>query len=206
MPSCNKRIYFGDDFFDLFDAVYEPAEDTFLFGENLEVKDGDQVLDMGTGCGLLGILAAKNAKNVIAVDLNPNAIQCAKMNAKLNHVQDKIHFVQSSLFSALNLKASFDLILFNSPYLPSEDGEESSWIGRSWAGGPSGRNVVDRFITQVPLHLKRHGRILLMQSTLTGLEETIEKFGNVGLFACVKAERKLPFFETLILVEAKAKD
>jgi hypothetical protein len=42
-----------------------------------------------------------------------------------------------------------------------------------------------------------------MQSTLTGLEETLRKFGAQGLKASVKAELKLPFFETLTLIEAK---
>ena len=55
-----------------------------------------------------------------------------------------------------------------------------------------------------PLHLKPNGRVLLMQSTLTGVEETLRKFSEQGLKATVKAERKLPFFETLTLIEAKA--
>jgi hypothetical protein len=42
-----------------------------------------------------------------------------------------------------------------------------------------------------------------MQSTLTGVKETIQKFSSQGLNARVKAECKLPFFETLTLIEAK---
>ena len=87
MPCPSKRIHFGDYVFDLYDDVYEPAEDTFLFAENLDVKEGERVLDVGTGCGLLGILAAKKAWNVVAVDLNPYAIRCAKENSDLNGVQ-----------------------------------------------------------------------------------------------------------------------
>jgi hypothetical protein len=41
-----------------------------------------------------------------------------------------------------------------------------------------------------------------MQSTLTGVEETIKNFSLHGLKADVKAEQKLPFFETLTLIEA----
>ncbi len=88
--------------------------------------------------------------------------------------------------------------------MPSEKGEEASWIGRAWAGGANGREVVDQFIFEVPSHLKPHGRVLLMQSTLTGVEETIRKFIEQGLKAHVKAEQKLPFFETLTLIEATA--
>jgi release factor glutamine methyltransferase len=62
---------------------------------------------------------------------------------------------------------------------------------------------MDHFILQVPAHLKADGRVLLMQSTLTGVEETISRFKEQQLRASVKAEHKLPFFETLTLIEAK---
>ena len=199
-----KRVHFGGFVFNVYEEVYEPAEDTCLLAENLDIKEGDRVLDVGTGCGLLGILAAKNACNVVAVDLNPFAIRCAKENSDLNGVRRKMDFVQASLFAALNQNFTFDLILFNAPYLPSEENETESWIERAWAGGANGREVVDRFICIVPRHLNPNGRVLLMQSTLTGVEETLRAFRACGLKACVKAECKLPFFETLTLIQASA--
>ena len=64
MPCPTKRTHFGDYVFDVYEDVYEPAEDTSLFAENIDVKEGELVLDVGTGCGLLGILAAKKAVGV----------------------------------------------------------------------------------------------------------------------------------------------
>ena len=198
-----KRVHFGKFVLDICEDVYEPAEDSFLFAENLDVEKGAEVLDVGTGSGLLAIVAAEKAVSVVAVDFNPYAIRCAKENSVLNNMRDKMAFIQSGLLAVFNESAKFDLILFNAPYLPSAENEEDSWIVRSWAGGVNGRQIIDQFILQAPLHLKTNGRILLMQSTLANAEETIQKFEECDLKAKIKVERQLPFFETLTLIEAK---
>jgi release factor glutamine methyltransferase len=204
MPFSVKRATFGKYKFDVSENVYEPAEDSFLFAENIDIEKEALVLDVGTGCGVLGILAAEKAAYVVAVDLSPYAIRCAKANASLNCVDNKMAFIQSGLLTALNGNAAFNLILFNAPYLPSAEYEENTWIVRSWAGGVNGRQVIDQFILQAPSHLKANGRILLMQSTLANVNETIRKFEENNLKASIKVERKLPFFETLTLIEAKS--
>ena len=203
MSYPTKRISSGAYVFDVYEEVYEPAEDSFLFVDNLEVHADEVVLDLGTGSGILAVLAAKTAGSVVAVDLNPYAIRCAKENAKHNRMMSKISFLQSDLFSAFAAGTQFDVVLFNAPYLPSEKDEQDTWIGRSWAGGANGRKIVDRFIAETPRYLKLNGRILLMQSTLTGIQETLSKFDAVSFEASIKAAQKLPFFETLTLIEAK---
>ena len=203
MPSSAKRVYFGDYVFVVDENVYEPAEDSFLFAENLKLQVGERVLDMGTGCGILGILAAEKAREVIAVDVNPYAVRCAKVNVEFNNVRGKLAFVQGDLFACLGEKATFDVILFNAPYLPADEREPCSWIDRAWAGGATGRQIIDRFISEAPRHLKRSGRVLLMQSTLADVDETLRRFAKCGVSARVVAERALPFFETVVLIEAK---
>ena len=203
MHSLSKKVFFGDYVFFVSDNVYEPAEDSFLFAENLVVGEGDVVLDMGTGCGILGVAVAEKAARVVAVDVNPYAVRCAKGNARLNGVLDKMFFVQGDLFTAIRFGERFDLVLFNAPYLPSESGENTSWLGRAWSGGVAGRQVVDRFISEVPKYLKRNGRVFLTQSTLSAVGETLRRIGENGLRASVVAERDLPFFEAIVLVKAE---
>jgi release factor glutamine methyltransferase len=195
-------VYFGDLVFVVDENVYEPAEDSFLFAENLGLHAGERALDMGTGCGILGIVAAEKASTVVAVDLNPYAVRCAKENAALNNVRSKMVFVQGDLFTPLNHKAKFDVILFNAPYLPADENEPGSWLDLAWSGGTSGRLAIDRFISEAPGHLKQAGRILLMQSTLANVNKTIHKFSQYGFSTKVVAERALPFFEKITLIEA----
>ena len=202
MHLLNKKIFFSDHVFNVAENVYFPSEDSFLFAENLAVKEAASVLDMGAGCGILGIVAAGKAAEVVSVDINPYAVRCAKENAKLNNVSNKLHFVQGDLFASIRKGEKFDLILFNAPYVPSEQAEDASWLARAWDGGSTGRQVIDRFVDEAPKYLKRNGSIFLMQSTLSNVEETLQKFCENGLRANVVVEEGLPFFETIVLVKA----
>jgi release factor glutamine methyltransferase len=112
-------------------------------------------------------------------------------------------FIQGDLFTPLREAEKFDVILFNAPYLPADESEADSWIERAWAGGATGRQIVDRFISEAPRHLKRSGHILLMQSTLADVDKTVRRFEECGMRARVVADCALPFFEMIVLIEAK---
>lgn len=181
--------------------VYEPSDDSFLLAENLDVREEDIVLDVGTGCGMLGILAAKTAKKVVAVDINPYAIRCAKKNAKLNSVNQKMDFLQCDLLTPFRPNGLFSLITFNAPYLPLKLEKKKAWIDLSWAGGSKGREVIDRLITQVPDYLAEDGRVLLVQSSLANVKRTVQRLKEKNFEPKIIAKRKIPF-ETLAVIKA----
>lgn len=202
MRSVAKRVFFEEYVFEVPEEVYEPAEDTFLIARNLSVERGARVLDMGAGCGILAVLAARNASRVVAVDINPQAVKCTLRNAAANGVSAKVEARLGNLFAVLKAEEVFDLIVFNAPYLPIDSGEGRSWVEKAWAGGTTGRKVIDRFVDQVSQHLAENGRVLLVQSTLSDVEATLQRFSRHGFRASVIDEEKVPF-ETVALLEAR---
>ena len=189
--------------FSVHQNVYLPAEDTFLIAKHLDVEERDYVLDMGTGCGILGVLAAKKARKVVAIDINPHAMRCAQRNAEKNDVKRKIAFILGSLFSPIRTKNFFDLILFNPPYLPSGPYEEASWLGKAWSGGSDGRKVINPFITDIRNFLAPNGRVLFVQSSLTGMKKTLHLISELNLKASVIAKASFPY-ETIFLLKLTA--
>ena len=178
--------------------VYEPAEDTFLLAENLAVKEGDVALDVGTGTGLIALLMARKASYVLGVDLNPVAVELARENALLNGIKN-VEFRLSDLFE--NVSGKFDVITFNAPYLPGEPEEP---IDLALVGGKTGREVLDRFITGAQDYLKPGGTVQIVQSSITGVEETLDRLEEAGLAVEVAAKRHV-FFEDIVLINAHAK-
>lgn len=88
---------------------------SYLLGEAVlaEVSPGDRVLDMGTGCGVNGILAARAGASVLALDINPEAVRSARDNAHRNRVADRLDVRLSDVFDAVDPETDgpFDLNL-----------------------------------------------------------------------------------------------
>ena len=62
------------------------------------LKPGLRVMDVGTGSGILAIAAAKlGAQNVLAIDIDPDAVKVAKENVELNHVTKQVRVVVGDL-------------------------------------------------------------------------------------------------------------
>ena len=57
--------------------IYEPREDTFLMLEEVRRFAKGNVLEIGTGSGILALIAAETAKHVIGVDINQEAVEFA---------------------------------------------------------------------------------------------------------------------------------
>lgn len=174
-------------------GVYRPAEDSELLLRHARPRFRGSVLDMGTGSGFLAVEAASDPKveHVVAVDIDPDALDAARRKAGEAGVLVEIEFVLGDLFEELE-EQRFDLIMFNPPYLPSEgDADEPSW-----SGGVSGNEVMLRFLEDVGEHLNPDGDVLMIYSSESGftLADVDEKYSTIIL------EKRPLFFESLFCV------
>lgn len=149
-----------------------------------EVRVEDRVLDLGTGSGVNAILAASKSADILAVDLNPLAVECAKQNAAANNVGERISFAQSDLFQ--NVSGKFDLIIFDPPFrwFAPRDVYEMGTTDENYKSLITFFQSVTNFITG-------RGRILLCfgsSGDIGFLNQLIEK---TGLVKHVVASRNL---------------
>ncbi|MEK6887939.1 MAG: HemK2/MTQ2 family protein methyltransferase [Candidatus Aenigmatarchaeota archaeon] len=187
------KFYYGRMVFEVPESVYYPMEDSLLLAkvvENLKLK-GKTVFEVGCGCGLLSIIATKAGALATAVDINPVAVKAAKENAE--RLGCTLTALESDLFS--NITGSFDLIIFNPPYLPVEEGETDL----TYAGGATGREVIEKFVVEVKSHLNPGGLVLILISSLTGEKEVIELFKKQKMSATSIMREKIEWEELIVI-------
>lgn len=182
------------------DLVYTPSDDTFLLAENLEIKEGMKVLEIGTGSGLVSMYASLLTDDVTATDINYNALELAEKNFKLNKINN-ISLKFGNLFEPVK-DEKFDVILFNTPYLPTdtEDIIEDD-LNYAFDGGLNGRKVIDEFLNQVSNHLNEKGIVQIIQSSLSDNEKTLDMLDANGFIAEI-AKSEHFFFEDIVLINA----
>ena len=96
------------------DLVIWPNPTTRLLQLFTVPAESAATLDLGSGCGILGILAASHSRHVVASDLNPRAEQFAAFNASLNNVRN-LECLTGDTFEPVAGRR-FDLILANPPF------------------------------------------------------------------------------------------
>jgi len=198
------QLSFGTLHLEILPTVYEPAEDSFLLATYASSLKGG-ILEIGCGSGIVALsaAAASPANTVLAVDINPKAVECAKRNAKKNGVGNA-SFTVSDMFASIPASSKFDFILFNPPYLPTTRGEKLELENENAAydGGESGLEVFHAFAEQVGEHLAPNGKVAAIATSLNnGMKKTIElmqkHMGSVQILA-----EEAFFFEKIYLIEA----
>lgn len=134
--------------------LYEPREDSDLLAKNVEQLACGSVIDVGTGTGIQALAASRNTDvaNVIATDINPQAVNEARRNGVKAFEADM--FIDDT---------EYDTIISNAPYLPNDPRITDVALD----GGRKGYEWTLRFLSESKSRLTPNGQILLLISTLT---------------------------------------
>ena len=150
---------------------------------NGPIPHGASVLDVGTGSGVLAIAAAQTAGRVVAVDTNPAAVTCARINALLNRAEDRIEVREGDLFEPV-ADERFDAVLCNPPFYRGRATTQLEQAFRS-------PDFAERFSDGLPAHLTPEGFALVALSSDGDEPGFTAAFQRSRLSARVVAERDL---------------
>ncbi len=174
--------------------IYQPAEDSHLLATvaREEISTDERVLEVGTGSGYVAEhIAEETGASVVATDLNPHACRAARDRG--------VEALRADLVSPISDDA-VDVVLFNPPYLPTEEAEEwNDWMEVALSGGETGREVIDPFLDVVGRVLTPGGYVLLLVSSLTGVEEVVETAAESGFSAVALHDESYPFESLTVL-------
>jgi release factor glutamine methyltransferase len=169
--------------------VYGPAEDTFLIMDY--IIPGNNVLEVGCGTGIISVYCSKLGRKVTCCDVSEEARNCCERNAIRNHVD--LEILDSQLFH--RIEGTFDTIIFNPPYLPTDDRYEEA---TQWNGGQDGFDVIRPFLHDAHRHLEDHGSVYIILSSLTDINTLIEEYPQ---YTFMEKARQSFFFETIYLYQ-----
>ena len=153
-------------------AVLIPRPDTeTVVVEALAIAkklEAPRIIDVGTGSGAIAIAVAKHHPKAIvtAIDVSEDALKVARFNAHKHGVTDGIRFLQGDLLAPV-AGETFDLIVSNPPYIPTEDLPKLPIGVRQYEpltaldGGPGGFVVFDRLVEQVRKQLAPGGHLVV---------------------------------------------
>jgi release factor glutamine methyltransferase len=177
-------------------SVYEPSEDSFLLAEAAlsEIKDRERILELGCGSGIISAVIKANTKaKIVGIDINPYAAACARQNG--------VDAIRGDLLNCI--KGKFDMIIFNPPYLPCDENAKKDWINVALDGGYDGREIIYRFLEDALPHLVEKGRILMVVSSLTGIEEVKSKMMSLNYAVEDKLQERFMFEQLAVLSGTK---
>ena len=100
--------------------------DAVLLSGFAKAKEGDHVIDLGTGTGIIPILmeAKTKASNLVGLEIQPESADMAQRSVELNHLEKKIRIVTGDIREASSIfgAATFDVVTSNPPYMTEHHG------------------------------------------------------------------------------------
>lgn len=184
------------------ETVYEPREDSHLLIDALEA-DLEMLgaikpkicLEIGSGSGIiitaLAMALKKHNVHCIAIDINPDACRVTRGTSLTNSVN--VDVLQMNLLDCIQIKYTFDIILFNPPYVVTEDEEllDDRLVSKTWAGGKNGRQVMEQVFPTIPKILSDTGLFYLVVIKENDPEYIISVFRKLNMSGEIVRNRKI---------------
>jgi release factor glutamine methyltransferase len=165
----------------------------FLATTNLA---GKRAADVGTGSGILALAAARAGATVVALDINPKAVEATTDNACANGLGDRVTAIRSDLMSGLEPDCLFDVIISNPPFF---SGEPRDIADRAWVAGPGYRDIISLF-EQARQRLKPSGKMYVLLSSDSDLHFLGRLIARAGFRARIATAFSI-IIESMIIYE-----
>lgn len=168
---------------DVFNPAVFRTSPVLIEAVKTHVRAGMRVLDLGTGTGVAAIAAAAAGAHVTAVDINPEAVRCARINVLLNRVESRVDVRQGDLFTPV-AGIRFDLVVCNPPFF---SGKPKSARDAAWRS----EDFLERFGGGLDDVLDRSGFALMVFSNHADEHGLMDGLGAQGWRAVSERARDL---------------
>jgi release factor glutamine methyltransferase len=164
---------------ELNEKVFSPSpHGSSALGNSIKINKGESVLDVGTGTGLLAILASKLGAKTTAVDIMPEAAELAGINSRKNKVLVDVRI--GDLFVPVEGN-NYDVIIANVPQenlSPKVIKSVSDETVVGMHGGKNGNELLLRVLNEAPQYMHENSRLYVVVYSMSNFRESLKEILN----------------------------
>ena len=155
--------------------------------KEMDVNSSKKILDIGTGSGciIISILNERRRCYGVGIDISKNAVKLAKYNAKIQHIDNRIKFLNSDIDNFYGDK--YDLLISNPPYIKQQEINSLEKDIKNYEpkvalnGGVDGFDKIRLIIKKSSTLIKRKGKLFLELGT-GQTTETLKILNSNGFY------------------------